>query len=90
MTQPDNWPAGNQDQRVSDAVVRAVADRAGKMPTELPEMYGVIDPDALDAIFQPLDDGTPRPGGSVELEYAGYLVRISMEGGIEVTVSSTA
>lgn len=58
------------DSTASEAVVATVADRADADPTDLPPLYGAIDPDALDAIFR---DGRP---GRVSFGYAGYEVTV--------------
>lgn len=72
------------------AVVRTVAAYSGRPPKELPPLFEVVDPDALDLLFQPLDDGTPRQGGAVAFEYAGYHVRIDFDGRVDVSVSCVA
>lgn len=62
----------------SRAVVQAVADADDSDPVDLPPLYRVLDPDALDAIFR------DRPDGSVTFEYNGYTVTV--RGTAEVTV----
>ena len=62
--------------RASERVVAAVASREGVGPTELPPLYGAIDPDALDDLVGDLGDvdgsrnGTP--GLEIEFTYHGY------------------
>jgi hypothetical protein len=72
----------------SSRVVVAVAEATGTDPAELPPLYEVIDPDALDAVFGAGVDGT---GGDRQWEddrelrfsYAGREVSVRSD---EVTV----
>ncbi|ELZ08928.1 hypothetical protein C479_12409 [Halovivax asiaticus JCM 14624] len=50
-----------------------------------PPLYDVIDPEALDAVFEPVA-GTNRPNGKIQFEYAGYTVTVSAD--YSVTVDS--
>lgn len=75
---------------VSFNVIAAIAEREGRDPVEIepPEyeaLYEAIDPEALDALFAPRDDGTPRSWGRVTFSYCGYRVVVTSAG--EVTVS---
>ena len=60
---------------LSARVVTAVAEANGVDHTELPPLYGVVDPDALEALF---DDGRGETRSDCELRftYAGQEVRI--------------
>jgi hypothetical protein len=58
------------DAPASEAVLTAVADRAGTEPAELPPLYDAVDVDALDALF-----GGGKPG-RVSFGYAGYEVTV--------------
>lgn len=88
-------PAGNDpapvsitttvDEDMLTEVIRAVAACSNREPEDLPSLAHVIDPDALDALFEPKPDGTPRAGGTLTFSYAGYEVRIS--GNQEVAVT---
>nr|WP_226007851.1 HalOD1 output domain-containing protein [Natrinema salinisoli] len=62
------------------AVVSAVAEAEGVDHVDLPPLYNVIDPEALNALF------TSDSGGvsTVEFEYAGYAVVVRGEGTVEV------
>lgn len=67
----------SDDESVTEAVVTAVRSVSDESETELRPLYTVIDPDALDAIFRPYRDGTPRDGaGKVTFEYGRYDVRV--------------
>ncbi|MFB6302106.1 MAG: HalOD1 output domain-containing protein [Haloferacaceae archaeon] len=72
------WFSRSTDERLSTTVALAVADVVGKDPTALPPLRSVLDPDALDTLF---DTGTPA---RVEFEYRGCLV--SVREGTEVLV----
>lgn len=62
---------------VSTTVVDAVAAAAGREPHELEPLYHVLDPDALDHIFE--DSGTQNTHrvGRVEFTYCGFEVVVS-------------
>jgi hypothetical protein len=44
-----------------------------------------VDPEALDALFQPKSDGTPRTNGSVQMTILGCRVVIHSTGQIVIT-----
>lgn len=72
---------------MSEAVVMAVADAKGTAPTDLDtQLYEVVDPDALDGLFRPKTDGTPRIGGQVEFTMDGLAVTVDDDA--TVTVAS--
>lgn len=52
--------------------------------TELEPLYDVVDPDALDQLFQPKSDGTPRPGGELTFAYNGCEVTVRAGGDVIV------
>jgi hypothetical protein len=69
----------------SQAVVAAVAAETGADPMTLEPLYGVLDPDALDALFAG-DESTPTaPPVRVELTYAGCAVSVTGNGAVDVT-----
>lgn len=79
----------DRSQRVapSQAVVEAVADAEGVPPEKLcpPEyesLHHVIDPQALDALFEPKPDGTPRSPGRVSFPFCGYDVAVESDGSV--------
>lgn len=86
---------GNRRPSLSLEVVTAIAEREDVDPTEIepPEyesLYDVCNPEALDALFAPREDGTPRSEGHVEFEYCGYDVVVTSDGSVEVTDPETA
>jgi len=61
---------------VSTAVVRAVSAVDGREPSSLPPLARVLDPDALDALFDSHADGRPRTGGRLLFIYNSCHVAI--------------
>lgn len=59
------------DQTASLAVIETVAAVSGTDPIELPPLYDVINPDALNALFEPHDRRTGS-GLRVEFSYNGF------------------
>ncbi|EMA33423.1 hypothetical protein C446_14374 [Halobiforma nitratireducens JCM 10879] len=47
-------------------------------------LYDIVDPDALDSLFRPQYDGTPRAGGRVSFVVDDY--RVTIDGGREVVI----
>lgn len=64
------------DESVSVAVVRAVSALEDREPDQLQPFSDVLDPDALDKIFEGHQDGTPRIGGHVSFVYSSCQVTI--------------
>lgn len=72
------------DETVTTAIVRAVAERTGRDPMALACLGGVVDPDALEGLF----DGPPGNGvESLTLVYEGRRVTVDADG---VTVEDVA
>ena len=68
----------------SRKVITEVARRTDVPPTDLPPLHGVINPDALDALFQ----STPTAGrmdGTISFEYSDYEVTVHADGYVDVT-----
>jgi len=64
------------DETVSAVVVRAVAAFTGQDPLSMEPLYRSIDPDALDALFEP-----PSPeAGAVEFSFCGLRVQVTASG----------
>lgn len=70
--------------RPSVAVVEAVAAATGYDPYDVPPLYEVVDPDALDDLFSPKHDGTPRRAGRVTFPLAGCNVTVTGHGEVVV------
>lgn len=58
----------------SFAVVEAVAACEGVSEGDLPPLADVVNPEALDELFEPRADGSLRRGGQVRFEYCGHTV----------------
>jgi hypothetical protein len=66
------------------AVVEAVCRVVGESPTAIDPLAGVIDPEALDALFRPTGRGPARADGTVTFAFCGCEVVV--EGSGEITV----
>ncbi|SFS11522.1 hypothetical protein SAMN05216559_3885 [Halomicrobium zhouii] len=69
----------------SQAVVAAVAAETGSDPMTLEPLYGVLDPDALDALVAGDGPTTTAPPVRVEFTYAGCAVSVTGSGAVDVT-----
>lgn len=74
-----------QDESLSLVVVETVADAAGVDPLELPPLYGAVDPEALDSLFQPRPGvGDDRSAKAVRFTYHGYEVSVTEDGDVSL------
>lgn len=64
------------DESVSMAVIRAVSAVIGCEPTSLPPLGDVVDPDALETLFDRQYDGVSRTGGRLSFVYCGCYLTI--------------
>ena len=62
----------------STAVVEAVAEVTNDRPEDLPPLYDVVDPDALDGIIGRGTDGV------VAFRYVGCLVNVDADGSVRI------
>jgi len=76
---------GEFDTPVSQRVVRALAEMTDTDPTDLTPLYGAIDPDSLDRLFDTVERAPNAPFGRVEFFAAGCRVEVSGDGTVEVT-----
>jgi hypothetical protein len=65
------------DEQVSEAIVRLVATVDGTDPLDLPPLGRSINPDAVDAVFDPIPGGDRGTERSLTLTYHGYEVTVS-------------
>lgn len=70
------------DWKPSTVVVLAIADVKDTDALEMDQLNDSIDPDCLDALFVPKQDGTPRSGGRVTFPFAGHEVTVYSEGAV--------
>lgn len=64
-------------ERVSEAVVAAVATASSTDPAKMAPLADAVDPDALDALFADRYDGTPRADGTTRFPFSGYEVIVT-------------
>ncbi|WP_458210863.1 HalOD1 output domain-containing protein [Haladaptatus sp. NG-SE-30] len=70
----------------SEELIKAVARLNDADPVELPLLADFIDPEALDALFRPREDGTLRgTSGRVEFAYDAYHVTVDSGGTIHLS-----
>lgn len=68
---------------LSTTVIHALADCMGVDVTDSRlSLYDAVDPDALDALFRPRYDGTPRTGGRLSFVVNDHYVTIETDGEI--------
>ncbi len=77
-------------QSLSLAVINAVAEQEGVDPTDIEpptyeSLYSVVNPEALDSLFAPRSDGTPRTNGKIEFQFCGYDIVVTSDGTVELT-----
>lgn len=73
------------DEPLTVTVLSLLADATGDDPVEMEPLNSCVDPDALNKLFSPRQDGTPRHGGSVSFDVHGHTVTVYSDG--EVVVS---
>ena len=71
----------------SQTVVTAVADAEDVpveelCPPDYQPLHDVIDPQALDELFEPKSDGTFRGPGEVSFTFCGYDVTVESDGSV--------
>ncbi|MFC4437909.1 MULTISPECIES: HalOD1 output domain-containing protein [Natrialbaceae] len=87
---PTEFGAGEAESMpVSQRVVRAVAAEIGADPLEMEPLYGAIDPEGLNALFEPTRSGLTRSTGTVTFRYADCTVTVHADGGVEVAAERT-
>lgn len=69
---------------VSEEVVLSVAAAKGVDPLELDPLFDVIDPEALDALYERDADRTGSPR-RVEFTYEGHRVAVGEDGSVTVS-----
>ncbi|MXV62893.1 hypothetical protein GS429_12610 [Natronorubrum sp. JWXQ-INN-674] len=71
---------------ITETIITTIADAEGVDVLELPPLWNVVDPEALEELFAPSKRGQPRcQTGCVTVQYYGY--EITIEYGEPVTVS---
>jgi hypothetical protein len=75
----------NGDEPVSLAIIRGVAVAENTRPEDLPELYGVIDPDALDELVSP-DNRESAFEGNVSFSYSNSYVVVRCTPSITISI----
>ncbi|PGF14645.1 hypothetical protein CP556_20700 [Natrinema sp. CBA1119] len=64
-------------------IVEEIANREGTSPTQLsPPLHSVIDPDALNSLFQSTASASLEREGSISFTYCGYNVHVDSNANI--------
>ncbi|THE64796.1 hypothetical protein D8Y22_11095 [Salinadaptatus halalkaliphilus] len=87
MSPPDDSPSTGGTVPPSQAIIERVAQREGVDVTDIEPpayepLYAVVNPDALDALFQ--SASRPNPV-RVTLEYEGYDIVVHSDGDVDVS-----
>lgn len=67
---------------LAERIIHSVAEQTNTDPLELPLLYEAIDPDALDALLDKLQDG------KIQFQYAGQTVSVESDGVVHLTDDS--
>lgn len=68
------------DEELIYKISRIVAEETESDICELPPVYEIIDPDALEAFLRCSEDFDTRPKRSVEFSYCGYRIMVDSTG----------
>lgn len=74
-----------QDEQVSEKVVSAVAEETDSDPRTLEPLYSVIDPDALDTLFETDELGPRRSPSRITFTYSGCEIVVTGDGSVSVS-----
>lgn len=74
-----------ESQAVSQTVISAVADLTSAEPTSLEPLYHVVDPEALNALFEANEVGVGCSSLRVTFTYCGCDVEITGDGVVTVS-----
>lgn len=66
--------------RLVQHIVEEVANREGRLQTDLPPLYESLDPDALEQLLESAGE-TPM---IIEFDYDEYRVRVGSDGTVDV------
>lgn len=74
----------NGETPLTATVLSVVSQATGDDPTEMEPLNDCVDPDALNKLFGPRQDGTVRHGGSVTFDVHGRTVTVYSDGEVVV------
>ena len=77
-----------QPPSISTIVIRGIATLNGEQPTDIKPLHDVIDPDALDALFQPVSEESTERRANVSFPFEGYEVTVYADGEIVIALPS--
>lgn len=77
------------DRSVTELVVDCIADATGRDPLELPPLWEVIDPEALNKLFEPMKSGKSR-AGTVRFTYCNHEVTVEYQSSVIVSAEPTS
>jgi hypothetical protein len=69
----------------SETVISKVAELEDTDPPDLTPLYNSIDPEALDMIFESVQNGPDRTNGSIQFSHEGYDIVVEADGTVSVT-----
>ena len=78
----------DQPPPISTIVIRGVATLKGVRLTDIEPLHDVIDPDALNALFQPGSEECSERRASVSFPLEGYEVTVYTDGEIVIAIPS--
>lgn len=78
-------PLRPTEDRLVVKVIEAVAEERGIDPVDMDEKLNeVLDPEAMEHLFRDRPNGSPRAGGTLIFDLAGYQVRIDGDLSVDV------
>lgn len=77
--------AVRDDEPVTRAVVRAMSAETESDSMDLPPLYSVLDPDALNALFATPSGSSSRSDCAVSFDYHGREVRVTSPGTVQIS-----
>lgn len=89
MAQTTSVALSGDGEPVSERVISAVADLTDADPVAMDPLYTVVDPEALDALFDPAPLGRDRSPNRVEFTYNGCEVVVSGDGTVRISSAGT-
>ncbi|RQG95218.1 HalOD1 output domain-containing protein [Natrarchaeobius chitinivorans] len=76
------------DRSLAETIVSTVAALSETEPAEMERLYDRIDPDSLEAIFEPTSGTANRNAGTVSFRLEGYTITVHGSGSVVVTKES--
>lgn len=85
-TRTFHWHAGGRGSGPAQTVIEGVATVTDTDPKRLRPLYEVVDPEGLDALFSPTDEGERESSnGRVTFRFEGCTVCVHADGRVTVT-----